>query len=179
MSGEQAVPSAEEIAAIRIRMRDNWPTSEDGRSLLAAFDHAKDRTAYWQRLYSDASEARDAAQQRIAELETKLIIETSDRKIAQTNRRLALDRRAEDLATIARVEALADRWESISPTPFDVANARELRTALHPAVPEPAETPAPHEFTEDVNDGSMCICGIPDLTHEAAMDRLARKGGQG
>ena len=23
-----------------------------------------------------------------------------------------------------------------------------------------------HEFTEDVGDGSMCICGVPALTHD-------------
>lgn len=28
---------------------------------------------------------------------------------------------------------------------------------------EPLE---PHEFTEDVADGSMCICGVPALTHD-------------
>ncbi len=26
-----------------------------------------------------------------------------------------------------------------------------------------------HEFTENINDASMCICGIPALTHDAAM----------
>lgn len=31
----------------------------------------------------------------------------------------------------------------------------------------------PHEFVEDTDDGSMCICGVPALTHDAAMERLA------
>jgi hypothetical protein len=27
----------------------------------------------------------------------------------------------------------------------------------------------PHDFTEDVNDYSMCLCGIPSTYHDAAM----------
>lgn len=26
-----------------------------------------------------------------------------------------------------------------------------------------------HQFTEDVNDASMCICGIPALTHDSVL----------
>ena len=26
--------------------------------------------------------------------------------------------------------------------------------------------PVPHEFDEDVEDGSMCMCGVPALGHE-------------
>jgi len=29
--------------------------------------------------------------------------------------------------------------------------------------------PDPHEFREDVNDYSMCMCGIPAITHDAVM----------
>jgi hypothetical protein len=31
----------------------------------------------------------------------------------------------------------------------------------------PAKRDDWHEFTEDVDDASMCICGVPALTHDA------------
>lgn len=31
----------------------------------------------------------------------------------------------------------------------------------------------PHEFIEDINDASMCVCGIPSMTHDCVMDRAA------
>jgi hypothetical protein len=37
----------------------------------------------------------------------------------------------------------------------------------------------PHEFTEDVSDGSMCICGIPALDHDAFESALADALGVG
>lgn len=33
----------------------------------------------------------------------------------------------------------------------------------------------PHEFNENVNDASMCVCGIPALTHDLVMDRAAAR----
>lgn len=31
----------------------------------------------------------------------------------------------------------------------------------------PLCNPEVHEFTEDVGDASMCVCGVPALTHDA------------
>lgn len=31
----------------------------------------------------------------------------------------------------------------------------------------PAKRDDWHEFTEDVDDASMCVCGVPALTHDA------------
>ncbi len=85
----------------------------------------------------------------VAQLETKLSIERSTRSIAETNLSFAQNRRAEDRATITRVEAL---MEAQGPEGYVMNYA--LRGALKPRpsvpvspqeTPEPATTPEPHE----------------------------------
>lgn len=57
-----------------------------------------------------------------------------------------------------------DRTQGAARTVGPVANHRPAGGVAHvPAATPPAE---PHEFTEDVADGSMCVCGLPALGHD-------------
>jgi len=86
----------------------------------------------------------------------------------------AVERIVQARVEAVRVEVLAECIDATNRgEPFQLAveyrwpeETSRARAALRDAAHTDAPEVTAHTFTEDVDDASMCVCGVPALTHD-------------